>query len=80
MGWCYENGNGVPKDYTQAVYWYRKAADQGEAIAQYNLGWCYEKGQGVTKDINQAVEWYRKAARQGYDNAQIALKRLGYSW
>ena len=74
---CYHVGNG---DYTQAVYWYRKAADQGFAKAQYNLGLCYEYGKGVTKDVDQAIEWYRKAARQGDEDAQKALKRLGYSW
>ena len=43
-------GEGVPKDYKQAVYWFRKAADQGNAGAQYNLGAMYAKGEGVPKD------------------------------
>ena len=25
----YDNGQGVPQDYAQALTWYRKAADQG---------------------------------------------------
>ena len=36
----YENGSGVSKDEQQAITWYRKAADQGYAMAQYNLGCC----------------------------------------
>jgi TPR repeat protein len=28
----------------QAVYWYQKAADQGQAKAQYNLGVMYANG------------------------------------
>ena len=56
---------GVAKDDRQAVYWYRKAADQGNANAQYNLGVMYENGEGVAKDDKQAVYWYRKAADQG---------------
>ena len=37
LGFMYENGQGVPKDDQQAVYWYRKAADQGYALAQTKL-------------------------------------------
>ena len=55
---------------------YRKAAEQGKAIAQYNLGYCYEKGLGVVKDPTEAVKWYRKAAEQGDAAAQAALQRL----
>ena len=37
LGWCYVNGDGVAKDLKQAVYWYRKAADQGHAEAKEAL-------------------------------------------
>ena len=29
LGWCYNNGQGVPQDYVEAVKWFRKAADEG---------------------------------------------------
>ena len=67
------------KDFENAVYWYRKAAEQGNATAQNNLGICYEDGEGVTKDISEAVKWYRKAAAQGNIASKSMLKRLGYS-
>jgi uncharacterized protein len=41
---------------------YQKAADQGDANAQYNLALCYEDGIGVEKDDKKAVELYQKAA------------------
>ena len=56
-----------------AVYWYRKAAEQGNAKAQVNLGCCYENGEGVEKDMKQAAEWFRKAAEQGNTHAQFSL-------
>ena len=34
-------GEGVAKDQVEAVKWYRKAAEQNYAEAQYNLGVCY---------------------------------------
>ncbi len=61
------------KNYTEAVKWYRKAAEQGHAQAQCNLGNCYYSGQGVTKNISEAVKWYRKAAEQGFAWAQNIL-------
>jgi len=61
------------KDYTQAVAWYRKAAEQGYAAAQASLGTLYSFGWGVPKDYTQAVAWYRKAAEQGDANAQTFL-------
>jgi len=38
------NGDGVAKDAEQAVSWYRRAADAGNADAQFNLGVCYSQG------------------------------------
>ena len=69
----YGNGHGVAQDYNQAVSWYRKAADQGLAMAQFNLGTAYASGQGVPQDYNQAASWYRKAADQGDADAQFNL-------
>ena len=53
--------------------WYRKAAEQGNAIAQYNLGDMYRVGEGVPPDNSAAASWYRKAAEQGYARAQNNL-------
>ena len=51
--------------YTQALPWCRKAAEQGNAWAQNNLGLMYQNGQGVTRDYAEAAKWHRKAAEQG---------------
>lgn len=50
-----------------------KAAERGDAEAQYNLGSMYWNGEGVTKDLATAVEWYRKSAEQGSREAQLNL-------
>jgi TPR repeat protein len=55
---------GVAKDEVEAVKWYRKAAEQNLADAQFNMGECYANGQGVAKNEAEAVKWYRKAAEQ----------------
>ncbi|GHT63435.1 hypothetical protein FACS189451_10160 [Bacteroidia bacterium] len=52
---------------------FKKAAEQGAAIAQYELGLCYENGKGVTKDYSQAAYWYKKAAEQGDAIAKVKV-------
>jgi TPR repeat protein len=63
----------VAKDFVQAAAWYRKAADQGHASAQYNLGVCYRDGAGVAMNAFEAAKWYRKAAEQGHAEAAKSL-------
>ena len=63
----------------EAAVWYRKAADQGYAIAQHKLGACYRHGIGVPQNSAEAFEWWREAANQGYAEAQYALGR-GSFW
>ena len=63
----------APPDYREAAARYRKAAETGDANAQYNLGMMYSKGQGVPQDFKEAVAWYRKAAEQGDAAAQNNL-------
>ena len=43
LGRRYDKGEGVVKDHAEAAKWYRKAADQNYAKAQYNLGISYEQ-------------------------------------
>ncbi|TSA36264.1 MAG: sel1 repeat family protein [Verrucomicrobiaceae bacterium] len=61
------------EDKSNAVLWFRKAANQGYALAQKNLADCYFKGEGVAEDKPAAVAWYQKAAAQGLFLAQSAL-------
>ena len=51
----------------------RKLAEQGLAVAQYNVGLFYQTGQGVAQNYTEAMRWYRKAAEQGNVDAQFNL-------
>jgi predicted Ser/Thr protein kinase len=59
--------------HVEAANWCRKAADQGDAVAQGQLGVCYRNGIGVPRDSVEAVKWLRKAAEQGDAKAQFNL-------
>ncbi len=52
---------------------FSKAAEQGDAEAQFGLGVMYTDGKGVPQDYKQAFSWYRKAAEQGLATAQFGL-------
>jgi len=71
----YDYGRGVPQDYAEAMRWYRKAADQGNAGAQNNIGTLYDNGQGVRQDLPQARAWMQKAAASGYESAKKWLAK-----
>ena len=57
----------------------QRAADQGDAEAQFNLGVMYATGDGVPQDYQEAVKWYRRAADQGYADAQYNLGVMYYN-
>ena len=58
-------------DDHQAVYWYRKAAEQGFAVAQTNLGIMYVLGQGVEANEIEAMKWFSNAATGGANRALV---------
>lgn len=43
LGYMYENGIGVEKNYSDAFFWYKKSAEQGNPDAQNNLGLLKER-------------------------------------
>ena len=58
----YQRGEGVPKDAAEAAGWYRRAAEQGDAMARAELGAMYLLGMGVSQDYLQAHVWLSLAA------------------
>ena len=73
IGNCYFNGNGVAKDYEQAMKWWKKSASKNNSVAQYNIGMLYDNGFGVKRNYEKAIEWYQKSADQGFAMAQFNL-------
>jgi len=78
-------GGGAPARGGDARYfadWYKRAADQGHADAQFNLALCYYCGDGIIgdryvhEDKAMAVKLYSMAASQGHKGAQFNLEAL----
>jgi hypothetical protein len=76
LGAAYYKGRGVDTNYAEALKWFRKAADQGNANAEYVVGGVYLNGQGVPQDYAKALKWLRKATDQGYAEAQYNLGQM----
>ena len=58
----YAIGEGVPQDHAEAGKWFRLAAEQGDAEAQYYVGEMYAIGEGVHPDHVVAHMWLSLAA------------------
>ena len=67
----------MEKNEVKAVQLFRKAAEQGNALAQILLAGCYLDGVGVEKDENEAVKWLNKAVAQGHAGAREILETIG---
>ena len=74
LGHIYEEGgcNG-DEDLTQAIRWYKKAANQNDPEGLYRLADCYLYGKGVTKNHPEGVRLLKKAADLNYPSAEYLL-------
>ena len=55
------------------------AANNGNAMAQFNLGWINARGlyssQGLMQDIDVAKDWFEKSAKLGFKDAIEVLEK-----
>ena len=75
LGYLYEGGKYVRRNYNEAFHWFSRAAEMGIAEAQAQLGGCYHYGLGTTPNYSMAAKYYRLAAEQ---TNFVAMKSLGY--
>jgi uncharacterized protein len=61
MGSGGDSERGVPQDRSQAAAWYRKAAEQGDARAQFNLGLMYRYGPGYSPGLEEWAVMFHPA-------------------
>jgi uncharacterized protein len=73
LGHMYNEGFGVDRDLSTALYWYERAAESGLGEAKYNLGLLYFYGDGVPKDLVTAITLFREAEEQNIQEASYML-------
>jgi hypothetical protein len=66
-------GWGQQQNYAEALSWYYKASEHGNAQAQENIGYIFQHGTGVSTDYAKAMSWFDEAAAQGNGDAENQL-------
>lgn len=76
LGERYAYGRGVRRNDEEAIKWFRLAAEQGNAEAQYKLAIMLDKGFGTSTNHTEALVWYKRAADQGHASAENNIGNL----
>jgi S1-C subfamily serine protease/Tfp pilus assembly protein PilF len=75
IGFMYwENRKGVAQDYTQAMHWFRIAADMGEATAMTQVGLLW----ALAGDCSSARQWFEKAIAAGDEETKEVFQRAKF--
>ena len=74
LSFMYERGYGVTRNQRKAVALYKKAAEGGIAVAQFNYGEALFLGNGIKKDYIEAKKWLLIALDRGSKDALYLLK------
>ena len=69
----YATGEDVAQDYSMAVRWLLRAAEQGHVGAQDTLGTYYWVGRGVPKDVTRAYYWSVLARAAGKEPSKVRV-------
>jgi TPR repeat protein len=67
----YATGQGVPKSELQGMSWFRKAAEQGNVQAQFNMGLEYMRMRGSPRTRLSACFWLMLAKAHGVNAAEL---------
>ena len=64
---------GAEKDYKKSFEYYLRAAELGDAGAQFWVGYKYFHQQGTEKNDKEMIKWLKKSANQENSMAQWLL-------
>jgi hypothetical protein len=66
---------GTDDGYKDAFKWYRKAAEQNDADAQFFLGRMYFEGKGIESNTQEAITWMKVSADNGNEYAKEIVSK-----
>ena len=77
LGFMYDHGYGTAPNPDKALEWWKRAAQQNNASAQYNVAtWYYRYQGGMEKNQKLVLEWFWKSAMQKHVPALLGLGTL----
>ena len=68
LGFSYREGDGVPCDHAEAVRWFIKAVEAGDAHSMIHVGRMYAR---YLSSPAQAVGWFLRAAEAGFTESFV---------
>jgi uncharacterized protein len=71
VGHYYDDGKGVRRNRSAALYWYQRAYRKRDATAAHAIGVLY-RNEGRAE---RALSWFEKAARLGDDGANLEIAK-----
>jgi TPR repeat protein len=71
VGNFYDNGTGVRRNKSAALYWYMRAYRRGVACAASNIGTVW-RNEGKLK---RALSWFQRAVEMGDDEANLEIAK-----
>ncbi len=79
LGQFFLTGSTTPRNYAEAIKWYKLAAENGDRESQSELAFLYFTGKGGGRDLEKAFYWYERSAYQGLPVSQYSLGIMYYS-
>jgi hypothetical protein len=79
IGNLYASGKGVAQDHTEAVNWYRKAAEKNAPEGQFAYADCLREGRGVAKNEEESKKLFALAAAQKHAPALVRVGQMHLS-
>lgn len=73
LGNRYQYGDGVVKNLTESLKWFKKGSSLGDSISSFLVSYAYIKGHGVEKDEKESFLWSIKAAEQGHVSSMVLV-------
>jgi len=72
----FQKGIRIQKNTGHAFYWYQRAAQQGNLLAQYNVWFAYLTGDGTEANAQQANKWFARASLKSACSTQSIVAQL----
>ncbi len=69
VGNYYADGNGVRRNRSAALYWYKRAYRRGDYCAANNIGVLWRD----EKKLQRALSWFLRAVKLGDDEANLEI-------
>ncbi|UTV87792.1 sel1 repeat family protein [Cobetia amphilecti] len=80
LGYIYADRDEVKmfkKNLSQSLYWFKRAAENGDKVAALNVAGMYREGMGIKPNSEKSFEWLEKIPEMPYGDLMTGFPALG---